>query len=422
MAPGQHPAGHRPLPPPGRGHLFPELHRPRADRQRRPRPAAGGLVRHQVQPGAPGLAQGPQGDHRGAPGQDQSRTGRRRQSRSRQDHQGLPGRDGRHRPDQRLPVRPGGCGVQGVTEEDPRPARAEARVRDLRLLPPGGRGAPPVRRRRPRRAALVGSGRGLPDRDPRPGEGSDGQEHRHRAGRREGRVLRQAATRSVERPRGLAGRGGGVLPDLHLQPAGRHRQHHRGSRRSADRGDPLRRRRPLPGRGRRQRDRDLLRYRQRHLGRGGLLARGRLRLGWVGRLRPQGDGDHGPRRLAVGDPTLPGDGPGPPDRRLHLCRHRGHERRRVRQRDAAQQAHQIGGGLRPPAHLHRPRSRSERELGRATTPVRPAAFELGELRRESDLRRRGNLPANPEVHSGHLSRCTPPWASRRRCRPCPRRS
>ena len=53
---------------------------------------------------------------------------------------------------------------------------------------------------------------------------------------------------------------------------------------------------------------------------GGLLARRRLRLGRLGRLRPQGDGHHRPRRLAVGDPALPGDGHRPPDRRLHLRR------------------------------------------------------------------------------------------------------
>ena len=52
-----------------------------------------------------------------------------------------------------------------------------------------------------------------------------------------------------------------------------------------------------------------------------------------------------------------------PDHGLHLRRHRRHERRRVRQRHAAQQAHQAGGRLRPPARVHRPRSRPGRAAG-----------------------------------------------------------
>jgi glutamate dehydrogenase len=43
--------------------------------------------------------------------------------------------------------------------------------------------------------------------------------------------------------------------------------------------------------------------------------------------------------------------------RLHRGRHRRHVGRRVRQRHAAVEAHPAGGGLRPPPHLHRPRSR-----------------------------------------------------------------
>ena len=66
-----------------------------------------------------------------------------------------------------------------------------------------------------------------------------------------------------------------------------------------------------------------------------LLARRRVRLGRLGRLRPQGDGHHRPRRLGVGTPALPRDGHRLPDRGLHLRRHRRHVRRRVRQRHAA---------------------------------------------------------------------------------------
>ncbi len=88
------------------------------------------------------------------------------------------------------------------------------------------------------------------------------------------------------------------------------------------RRDPLRRRRPVPGGGRRQGHRDLLRHRQPDLGRRRLLARRRVRLRRLGRLRPQGDGHHRPRRLGVGEAALPRDGHRLPDHRLHLRRHR----------------------------------------------------------------------------------------------------
>ena len=104
-----------------------------------------------------------------------------------------------------------------------RPARAAAAVRAVRLLAPVRGRAPPVRRRRPRRAALVGPPRGLPHRDPRPGQGPGGEELGHRAVRRQGRLRLQAAARPG-RPRGLPGRGAGLLPDVHQRHAGRHRQ------------------------------------------------------------------------------------------------------------------------------------------------------------------------------------------------------
>jgi NAD-specific glutamate dehydrogenase len=65
---------------------------------------------------------------------------------------------------------------------------------------------------------------------------------------------------------------------------------------------------------------------------------------------------------------------------LHRGRHRRHVGRRVRQRHAAVEADPPGGGLRPPPHLHRPRSRSGALVGRARAPVRAAALELGRLR------------------------------------------
>ena len=137
-----------------------------------------------------------------------------------------------------------------------------------------------------------------------PGQGADGQEHRHRADRRQGRLRRQAAARRPL-PRGPARRGPGLLQDLHRgapladrQP-GRRRRRPRRPRRAA------RRRRHLPGGRRRQGDGDLLRPGQLDLGRARLLAGRRLRLRRLGRLRPQGHGHHRPRRLGVGHPALP---------------------------------------------------------------------------------------------------------------------
>ena len=99
---------------------------------------------------------------------------------------------------------------------DPRSARAAARVRDLGVLTPRRGRAPALRQGRARRAALVGPARGLPYGDPGPGQGAGGQEHRHRPGRRQGRLRRQAAARPGRRPGRLAGRGHRLLQDVHL--------------------------------------------------------------------------------------------------------------------------------------------------------------------------------------------------------------
>ena len=112
-----------------------------------------------------------------------------------------------HGPDQLLRLGPAGHRAEAAAPPDAGPARPASGVRDLRLLTPVGGCAPAVRAGGPGRAALVGPGRGLPHRDPGPGQGADGQEHGDRAGRRQGRFLRQAAARPQRRPGGLAGRG-----------------------------------------------------------------------------------------------------------------------------------------------------------------------------------------------------------------------
>ena len=86
-----------------------------------------------------------------------------------------------------------------------------------------------------------------------------------------------------------------------------------------------RRRRRLSGGGRRQRDGDVLRYRERRGEVLRLLARRRIRLRWVGRLRPQGDGHHRQGRVGKRQAALPRDGRRHPVRGLHRRRHRRHE-------------------------------------------------------------------------------------------------
>ena len=85
--------------------------------------------------------------------------------------------------------------AQGRPVRDPGAAGAAAEVRDLRLLAAGRGRAPALRLGGARWPALVRPTRRLPHRDPRAGQGADGEEHRDRAGRRQGRVLRQAAAR-----------------------------------------------------------------------------------------------------------------------------------------------------------------------------------------------------------------------------------
>ena len=248
------------------------LHRGGAARQHRHRAAAVAAVRGAVRPGEerprrPG--RGPHRPGRGDRGADQARAGRRGQPRPRPDpalvphphqgdpaHQLLPGRRvGVRRP---APLHV----VQARAVGDPRPARAAAAVRDLRVLPARRGRAPAVRRGGPWWPALVRPSRRLPHRGARPGQGADGQEHRDRPGGRQGRVLLQAAARP-EQPRGVAGRGRGVLPHVHLRPPRHHRQPRRGRERAADGRGPSRRRRLVPRGGRRQGHRDVQRHRQR---------------------------------------------------------------------------------------------------------------------------------------------------------------
>ena len=97
-----------------------------------------------------------------------------------------------------------------------------------------------------------------------------------------------------------------------------------------------RRRRPVPRRGRRQGDGHVLRHRERGQRGVRLLARAtRSRRGGSPGLRPQGAGDHGARRVGVGEAPLPRARHRRDDRAVHGGRHRRHVGRRLRQRHAA---------------------------------------------------------------------------------------
>ena len=136
---------------------------------------------------------------------------------------------------------PGHAADELLPEQDPPELQTEpgrhrgaavpaADVRDLGLLAPGRRRAPALRQGGPRRPALVGPARGLPHRDPGPGEGADRQERRHRPDRRQGRLLRQAAPGPRGRPQRLDGRGHRELQDVHPRTAGHHGQPDRDAR------------------------------------------------------------------------------------------------------------------------------------------------------------------------------------------------
>ena len=116
-----------------------------------------------------------------------------------------------------------------------------------------------------------------------PDEGAAGQEHRHRAGGRQGRLRAEAAaarpTARRSRPRSIACyqtliRGMLDLTDNIVDDRIA----------AAAAGGALRRRRSLPRGRRRQGHGDLLRHRQCAVGRIRLLARRRVRLGRLGRL------------------------------------------------------------------------------------------------------------------------------------------
>ncbi len=132
--------------------------------------------------------------------------------------------------------------------------------------------------------------------------------------------------RSDGRPRprcGLRGRQAG-LHQLRVQPFVCHRQYRGRQGRAAAAHGPARQGRSVFRRRRRQGHGDILRHRQRDQPEAWLLARRRLRVGRLRRLRPQEDGHHRQGRLGGGEAAFPRDEPRHPDRALQRRRRRRH--------------------------------------------------------------------------------------------------
>ena len=182
-------------------------------------------------------------------------------------------------------------------------APAEAQVRDLRLFAGSRRRASAWRRHRTWRAALVRSARRFSHRGPRPDESPGGQEHRHRADRRQRRVLPKRCPRRYREGDPQERRA--LLQDVYSRPARYHRQ--------------CRRREVVTPEGVVRRDGDdpyLVVAADKgtatfsDIANGmsaeyGLLAGRCLCIRGLSRLRPQEDGHYGARRLGGGQAPLP---------------------------------------------------------------------------------------------------------------------
>ena len=162
-----------------------------------------------------------------------------------------------------------------------------------------------------------------------------------------------------------------MLPHVHPRAARRHRQHRRRRGRAAAGRRAPRRRRPVSRRRGRQGHRHVLRRRQRARGRVRLLARRRVRVGWVVGLRPQGDGDHVAWRVDLGARALPARWASTPTPPTLTVVGIGDMSGDVFGNGMLRSPHiKLVGGVRPPARVPRSRSRPRGELPRARTPVR----------------------------------------------------
>ena len=270
-------------------------------------------------------------------------------------------------------------------------------ARDLRLRLRGRGRASALRPGGARRPALVGPRPGLPHRGARPGQGAAGQERRHRAGRRQGRLLPQAPAGRRQPRRDLRGRHLG-LQELRLQPAVDHRQYRRSTasfRRPASCGatrtipisssPPTRARRPSPTPPTPSREKHGF-WLDDAFASGGSAGYDHKKMG----ITAKGAWEAVKRHFreinrdiqttpftVVGVGDMSGDvfGNG-----MLLSRADPADRR-----------------LRPSRHLHRSRSRYGGLDGRARAHVRAAALELAGLRQDEAVGRRRHRLAQPEV-------------------------
>jgi hypothetical protein len=273
------------------------------------------------------------------------------------------------------------------TRTGPRPARPGRGSRSGSTAPGRGR-APAVRPGRPRWAALVRPPRGLPHRGARPGQGADGEERRHRAGRRKGGFVVQAPP--VDPPTARrAGRGHRLLPhfisgllDVTDNLVRRRRQ--RSCRR--------------PGRPPRRDDTYLVVAADKGTATfsdianqvahdyGFWLGR-RVRLRRVGRLRPQGDGHHRARCLGVGETATSaswGSTPSPKDFTWSAIGDMSGDG--FGQRDAVCRSTSACSSRSTTGTCSEPGPRRRDVVRRATPPVPiPASLFLGRLRPVPDL-------------------------------------
>ncbi len=267
---------------------------------------------------------------------------------------------------------------------------------------------------RARRPALVGPARRLPHRGARPGQGADGEEHRDRAGGREGRLLLQAAARPVATAtRGWPRAWPATRPSSPacstspttwstaetVPPRGRR---------------PPRRRRLLPGRGRRQGHGDVLRHRQR---------RG-------ARTTASGSATRSPAAARSATTTRRwASPPAAPGSRCSGTSASAASTARPRTSPASASAtcrgDVFGNGLLCSEHTrlvaafdHRdifldPDARRGDVVRRAAAAVRAAALELAGLRHEPDLRGRRGLPALAQVDPAQRRRSATALGHRR---------
>ena len=256
---------------------------------------------------------------------------------------------------------------------------------------------------------------GLPHRSAGAGEGAAGQERRHRAGRRQGRFLPEAAaagggsrdecSRQAVRPTcnfiSSCFRSPTIFDGQTVVPPD--------GRACAGRRRSLFRRRRRQGHG------DLLRHRQRHQPVARLLARRCLRLRRLGRLRPQEDGHHRARRLGGGQAALPRDEPRHPDRRPSpssasaTCRATSSATA-----CCCRRANPPCRGLRSPRHLHRPGSGCRSFVWQSASACSPCRVRAGRtMTCRSSCRRAAASFARPEVADAVEAKPPPPSASTR---------